>query len=223
MADRWAALGLSRPERRLRNVERDGQVATVLSEYRLLDGSVVGHAQRLRPLAGGGVAVEEVATIPAGLIDLPRVGTVLEVRPGPERLAWFGRGPHETYPDRRRGGRVGRWATSVDDAYVPYVRPQENGGRADVRWLELRDEIGDGLRIDLDSPRQISVLHLDADQLAAATHDAEVVPRPEVVIHLDAAHRGLGTASCGPDTLPEYLVGPGTYRWSWVIRPVGGR
>jgi beta-galactosidase len=48
------------------------------------------------------------------------------------------------------------------------------------------------------------------------------VPRPTAVVHVDAAHRGLGTASCGPDTLPEYLVGPGTYRWSWVLERVGG-
>jgi beta-galactosidase len=57
--------------------------------------------------------------------------------------------------------------------------------------------------------------------LAAATHDGELTPRTETVVHLDAAHRGLGTASCGPDTLPEYLVGPGTYRWSWMFDPVG--
>ena len=48
----------------------------------------------------------------------------------------------------------------------------------------------------------------------------ELRPRPETIVQLDAAHRGLGTASCGPDTLPEYLVGPGTYRWSWTLVPV---
>ena len=219
MADRWTALGLDRPERRLLGVERDGATTVVRSELRLAGGAVVGHRQTLRTLADGGIAVDEVATIPVGLDDLPRVGTVLEVAPGHERLSWFGRGPHETYPDRRRGGRVGRWSAAVDEAYVPYVRPQENGGRADVRWLEVTDEAGRGLRLELDTPRQVSALHFDAGQLSTATHDVELVPRPEVVVHLDAAHRGLGTASCGPDTLPQYLVGAGEYRWSWVIRP----
>ncbi len=223
MAERWAALGLDRLERRLLGVDRDGAVTAIRSEYRLADGSVIEHRQTFRPLSDGGVAAEEVATIPEGLTDLPRVGTVLEVQSGHERLAWFGRGPHETYPDRRRGGRISRWATTVGEAYVPYVKPQENGGRADVRWLELTDDLGRGLRIILDGPRQVSALHVDAHQLASATHDVELVPRPEVVIHLDAAHRGLGTASCGPDTIPEYLVGPGVYRWSWVLRPIGGR
>ena len=127
-------------------------------------------------------------------------------------------------PTRRTptGGGVG-WSPAgrptVDELYTPYVRPQENGGRADVRWLELSDGRGRGLRITADEPRQVSATHYRAADLAAATHDVELKPRAETVVHLDAAHRGLGTASCGPDTLPEYLVGPGTYRWSWTLGP----
>jgi beta-galactosidase len=108
----------------------------------------------------------------------------------------------------------------VTDQYVPYIRPQENGGHADVRWLELTDATGSGLRIDLDEPRQVSVTHLRAGHLAAVDHDIDVVPVPETIVHLDAAHRGLGTASCGPDTFPEYRLGAGPYRWGWTLRAV---
>jgi beta-galactosidase len=138
-------------------------------------------------------------------------------------VTWFGTGPHETYPDRKRGGRIGRWESSVADQYVPYIRPQENGGHADVRWLELSDGHGRGLRLTLDQPRQVSATHFRDQDLASATHAVELRPRAETVVHLDAAHRGLGTASCGPDTLPEYLVGPGEYRWSWSLRPLAAR
>ena len=102
-----------------------------------------------------------------------------------------------------------------------YARPQENGGHADVRWVELRDDAGRGLRLGFGRPSQVSVTHFRAADLDAAGHDAELLPVAGSVIQLDAAHRGLGTASCGPDTLPEYLVGPGTYRWSWTIEPLG--
>jgi beta-galactosidase len=115
---------------------------------------------------------------------------------------------------------VGRWRSTLADLHVPYVRPQESGGRADVRWVSLTDSTGRGLRITLDVPRQVSVSRFRAADLAVATHHGELVPRPVAVVHLDAAHRGLGTASCGPDTLPEYLVGPGTYHWSWTLQPV---
>jgi beta-galactosidase len=137
---------------------------------------------------------------------------VLTLAAGHESLTWFGTGPHETYPDRARGGRVGRWSSTVTEQLVPYVRPQENAGHADVRWLTL-----DGIRIDLDGPRQVSVLHVTAADLDAATHDVEVRQRPETYVTIDAVHRGVGTASCGPDTLPPYLVGTGEHRWTWVL------
>jgi beta-galactosidase len=73
----------------------------------------------------------------------------------------------------------------------------------------------------MDPPAQVSVTHLRAIDLATATHVGELVPVPETIVHIDAAHRGLGTASCGPDTLPEYRIEPGTFRWTWRLETVG--
>jgi beta-galactosidase len=114
---------------------------------------------------------------------------------------------------------VGRWASTVTDQLVPYIRPQECGGHAGVRWLELGGAEVGGLRIDLDRPRQVSVLHVTAADLDVATHDVEIRPRPETFVTIDAIHRGVGTASCGPDTLPEYLVSTGVHEWTWVLSP----
>jgi beta-galactosidase len=71
--------------------------------------------------------------------------------------------------------------------------------------------------VDLGRPSQVSVLHVTPSDLDTATHDVEVRPRGETFVHLDVAHRGLGTASCGPDTLEAYVVRPGTYRWTWTL------
>ena len=218
MAARWEAAGLDRLTRRLVGIERDGPTTVVRAEVTTSAGFRVSHEVRYTALAGDGIAVDERVEIPEALDDLARVGTVLEVVPGLEDLEWFGSGPHETYPDRRRSGLVGRWTSTVTDQLVPYVRPQENGGHADVRWLRLADATGAGLRIDLDEPRQVSVTHVRAADLAAATHDVDVIACPEGIVVLDAAHRGVGTASCGPDTLPAYRLGPGTYRWGWTLR-----
>jgi beta-galactosidase len=108
----------------------------------------------------------------------------------------------------------------VAEAFTPYVRPQESGGRDGVRWFRLagsRDGTVPALAVHVDEPRQVSWTHYRASDLDAARHHEELTPRPEVVVHLDAAHRGLGTASCGPDALPRYRLGPGTYRWSWLL------
>ena len=217
----WRNEGLDRLTRTLKAIRREADGVVVAAEVKTAAGIRIDHEQRFEALDGGGVLVHETVRVPAELADLARVGIVLETVPGLEQAEWFGLGPVEGYPDRRRGGALGRWRSTVSDLYVPYVRPQENGGRADVRWLELSDGGGRGLRFGFDRPRQVSATHFRAADLAAAGHDVELRPRPETIVHLDAAHRGLGTASCGPDTIAEYLVGPGTYEWSWTLAPIG--
>ncbi|MFI8237459.1 glycoside hydrolase family 2 TIM barrel-domain containing protein [Streptomyces sp. NPDC085866] len=74
------------------------------------------------------------------------------------------------------------------------------------------------LAVELDEPRQVSVTRYRAEDLTAAAHHDELAPRPGCVVHLDAVHRGLGTASCGPDTAASYRVPAGVHRWSWTLR-----
>jgi beta-galactosidase len=220
LAASWESWGVAELERRLLRVEEAGDELVIRLEWRTRGGILVPHEQRVRTV-GAGYRVRERIEVPPVLADLARVGTVLELEPGVEGLTWFGRGPIETYPDRRRAGTIGRWTSTVAEAHGPYVRPQENGGRTDVRWLELCRDTGDGLRIELARPGQVSATHHRARDLADASHREELVARPETIVHLDAAHRGLGTASCGPDTLPAYLVPTGTHAWTWTISPLG--
>jgi beta-galactosidase len=219
MADRWQRWGLSELTRVLRDVQTDDEGCRVLSTYRTGSGLEVTHELRARPVAsvdGTGLLVDEIATVPDELTDLPRVGTVFELAAGLEQVDWLGPGPWESYPDRRAAGGFGWHSGRVEQLRTPYLRPQENGGRFGVRRFAVS---GGGRRVDviLDEPRQVSWSHHRAHDLDLATHDDELTARPQTVVHLDAAHRGVGTASCGPDTLAEYLVGPGTYRWSWVL------
>jgi beta-galactosidase len=222
-ADRWSELGLDATVRRLLGVERTGSATVVTADVVTGAGHAVRHVQELALLPGGAVLVTETAHVPGELDDLPRVGTVLELPADVgDAVTWFGGGPHETYPDRRAAAEVGRWTARVGDLFTPYVRPQESGGRHGVRWFSVGGGTGPGLVVHLDEPRQVSLTHHRAHDLARATHADELVPRDGTVVHVDAAHRGLGTASCGPDTLPRYLVGPGTYRWSYTLAGTGG-
>ncbi len=218
-ADHWRALGLDRLVREPVSVDRtDGRVR-VRSVYPTGAGPVE-HQQVFSPLNDDGLLIEETAVLPEGLTDVARVGTVFETVAGLNHLQWYGQGPWETYPDRRTGGPVGHHRARVDSLFTPYLRPQESGGRSGVRRFALLSDTGTGLGVRLDAPRQVSVTRYRAADLAAASHHDELTPRPRCVVHLDAAHRGLGTASCGPDTLPRYRLGPGRYHWSWVLRPL---
>jgi beta-galactosidase len=166
------------------------------------------------------VGIASVFVVPAALDDLPRLGLVLALEPGLERLVWLGRGPHESYPDRKAGARLGRFESTVSEQLVPYGMPQEHGHHTETRWLELRDARGRGLRVEADAPFGFSASHFSAEDLFRATHLHELEPRPEVILHLDRAHRGLGTGSCGPDTLPRYRIAPGTLRFALRLRPI---
>jgi beta-galactosidase len=215
----WREWGVAELTRTVRSIRQDGAATVVEADETTSAGIVVGHEQRFERLADGGYRVHETIEVPEELSDLARVGISLEAIPGLERVDWYGLGPVETYPDRCRGGAVGRWASTATREFVPYVRPQENGGHFGVRWIELSDGAGHGFRLAFDRPLQVSATHFRGADLAAAKHATELSPRPETIVHFDVAHRGLGTASCGPDTLPEYLVGPGKYSFAWTFGP----
>ena len=112
MAGEWEGLGIDRLERRLVSLERIGSLATIVNELTTAIGIRIRHERSVVVLQDGAIRVDESVEIPLELTDVPRVGTVLEFTSGLEQLAWFGTGPHETYPDRKRGGLVGRWRTS---------------------------------------------------------------------------------------------------------------
>jgi beta-galactosidase len=116
-----------------------------------------------------------------------------------DRVTWFGLGPGEVYPDTGMAARVGRWSATVESMQTPYVYPQENGHRADVRWAELG-----GFRVSGEPVFGLTVRRWSALELAAARHRPDLVAGERAYVHLDLAHQGIGTATCGPGPLPAY-------------------
>ncbi|MGW4513170.1 glycoside hydrolase family 2 TIM barrel-domain containing protein [Streptomyces sp. NPDC004393] len=215
-AGRWRAWGLDRLVRTVVEVRRGDGPVTVVSAY-ACEAGAVRHEQVFTAVEGG-IRVQETAELPPELLDVARVGAVFETVPGPDLLEWYGQGPWESYPDRAAGAPVGHHSAPVDELFTPYLRPQESGGRHCVRHFTLWAPDATGLSVRLDEPRQISVTRHRAEDLTAAGHHDELVARPGCVVHIDAAHRGLGTASCGPDTSASYLIPPGVHHWSWTLR-----
>ncbi|MCD6520414.1 MAG: DUF4981 domain-containing protein, partial [Anaerolineae bacterium] len=176
----------------------------------------------LYTIYGSGDLLLDVELSPEGeLPTLPRVGLQLELPPGLETLTWYGRGPHENYVDRKQGAAVGLYSGTVDEQYVPYVVPQENGNKEDVRWLTLTNSRGWGL-LAVGMPLfGASAHHFTTEDLTVAQHTCDLVRRSGVVLNLDHRQMGLGNGSCGPGTLPEYLIQPEEMRFSVRLRPIG--
>jgi beta-galactosidase len=220
---RWRSWGLDALGRELLDVEQPRpDEAVVRCAYLGADDVAILHTTRMRARTDGRVEFVETVEIPPAVRDVARIGIVCSLRPGLERLEWLGRGPHESYPDRARGAAIGRWRSTVTGEYVPYVVPQEHGLHVDTRWFTVTDARGAGVRFEALQPATFafSALHHSAADLTGATHADELTARPETIVHVDHRHRGLGTLSCGPDTLEQYKIRPGTYTWSWRIQEV---
>lgn len=170
----------------------------------------------------GRIQLESRFTPHGQLPPLPRVGLVTMLAPRLSKLQWYGRGPHENYPDRKLSADVGLWRGEVASQATPYPRPQETGSHQDVRWLALSDGEGRGLVVaNWQTPFAFSALPYRSEALASARRWIDVVGRDEVVLSIDAAQCGLGNSSCGPGVLAKHAVLPEPYTLRFAIAPLG--
>lgn len=147
----------------------------------------------------------------------PRIGVELRLPTQMSQVRWFGLGAEESYVDSRSGVRIGCWAEPLEALYTPYVFPQENGTRMDVRWAEFTGSDATGLRVESDTPFCFSAHRFDAKDLDAALHTCDVPKRDYVVLDLDIAQTGIGSNSCGPKLPVRYELRPRPFQFYWRI------
>ena len=159
---------------------------------------------------------------------VPRLGLSLVLDKDLECVEYYGRGPRENYVDRRTGSFLGLWKSTVAEEFEEYVRPQDCGGKADVRYVELKDGSGRGVRFAASEPMFVQALHYTWEDLDFARHRAgqkrfraPLVARPEVYLNLDVRQVGLGGGSCGPGPMFKYRFNPNEpVSWHLAISPV---
>lgn len=222
----WLAMGLDRIEQQLagiRVLETEEGLPAVEIVHRASGRGQwddFTHTQRFCLLPSGELRVENNVQLGEGITDPPRIGVRLALPAGLEALSWYGRGPWENYADRKAAAQLGVYHSTVAQEYVPYILPQEHGHKTDVRWLQLAGAEGRGLRVEGEPTVEFSASHYTPEDLYAARHTTDLHARPEVILHLDAAQRGLGTASCGPDTLEKYRLLARQYEFTYRLKPI---
>ena len=149
---------------------------------------------------GSGDVLVRVQGKPQGAVPptLPRIGLQMTLPGGLDNVAWYGRGPGESYADSQQAARMGVFAAGVDELFTNYVFPQENGNRTDVRWASMRGRQGNGLLAVGQQSLNFSVHRFTTQDLQDARHTHELSPRDTLTLNLDYRHRPLGSASCGP-------------------------
>jgi beta-galactosidase len=170
------------------------------------------------------------------LPDIVRMGMNLVMPRNYDQMSWLGRGPQESYWDRKTGAFVGLYSGSVADQYWAYLRPQENGNKTDVRWLTITDNSGNGLLFSGMPLLEVSAHHnimedfesnerTDGRQRSGITvvnrHTDDVKPRDLTSVNIDFKQMGIGgDNSWGARTHPEYLLSKKEYSYSFKMKAI---
>ncbi|MBI9063321.1 MAG: DUF4981 domain-containing protein [Marinilabiliaceae bacterium] len=151
--------------------------------------------------------------------EMPRLGMQMNINERYDNVSFFGRGPWETYWDRKTCGEVAIHKGKIDDFIHDYVRPQENGNHADVRWVSLTDNKKKGIRIDAKELIHFSAWPYTMETLEAATHPVYLEREGNITLNVDYKQMGVGgDNSWGAKTHDKYWLDGNHYDFGFVIR-----
>ena len=222
----WKEAGRGRRLREMTVIRHGSQDVSILMDFQL----AAGEARLMTKITinGRGDMIFDNRFEAGGeaLPEIPRLGMQMTLPDGFDNLTWFGRGPFESYWDRKSAAWVGFYSGKVMDQFYPYIRPQENGNKTDVRWAALTDDRGYGLLVVGDPVMNVSATHFDINDFENGPekenrHPHELIPLPWVIFNLDDRQMGVGgDNSWGAETHKEYLIQPRTYSWTFRLSPL---
>ncbi len=148
---------------------------------------------------------------------LPKVGLQFQLPKDFKNVEWYGRGPFETYPDRKTGAKVAVYKSNADEMYTPYIIPQDYGNRTDVRWLKIQNEDGNGIMIKGENLINFSVHKFSTDNLSRAFYTYQLEEAPNMILNIDYEVSGVGgTAN---RQLQQYRVKAHPGKYKLTIKP----
>jgi beta-galactosidase len=216
----WEHAGPERVVTALRRTASHERAVWIRSEGTMVQGQVDWTMTYL--VWPGGVRVGLRVIPNTEMPELPRVGLQMPIAGDLDTMTWFGRGPHENYWDRQASAHVGLYSGRLKDLLHPYVRPQENGNRSDVRWVTWTDAEGNGLRVAQSGGLlSVSAWPYTQDDLQTARHLHELPHRDFITVNLDDRQRGLGSInSWGAQPLEAYRLPAKPYEYRFYIQPM---
>lgn len=217
------------PQMRLSSIDAtmDGGLAVVKAEYEI--AAVSGRlTMTYRINNSGAVEVSESfkADPEAKVSNMFRFGVQMPMPKSFERIVYYGRGPIENYSDRKDSMPLGIYDQTVTEQFYPYIRPQENGTKSDIRWWRIVDASGRGLEVTAEEPFSASALHyriatLDDGPVKGQRHSGDLDEDPVTNLLIDKVQQGLACVnSWGAVPQPEYMIPYGDYDFRFVLTPV---
>ena len=151
---------------------------------------------------------------------LPRFGTQMILPAGFYHMRWYGRGPQESYWDRKKGTKVGIYEGKTQDQFYNYSKPQESGNKTDVRWVTLMNDEGIGLMVTGAPLLNVTAKNYCNEDLEGALYLYQVPQKAEVYLNLDYQQTGVGgddSWSEHAEAHPEFRLTKNTYSYSFTI------
>ena len=214
--------GLDNLTQKVTSLKEGKNTTTAAIELLNAKGQKVGTADFIYTLDKNGALKIRTTFQPDTAIvkSMARLGLTFRVADTYDQVSYLGRGDNETYADRGQSGKIGLYQTTPERMFHYYVTPQSTGNRTDVRWTKFTDRSGEGILVDSNRPFQFSIVPFSDVLLEKARHINELERDGLVTVHLDAEQAGVGTATCGPGVLPQYLVPLKKQSFEFTLYPV---
>ena len=218
----WRKAGLDNLTQKVTSLKEGKNTTTATIELLNAKGQKVGTADFIYMLDKNGALKIRTTFQPDTAIvkSMARLGLTFRVADTYDQVSYLGRGDNETYADRGQSGKIGLYQTTPERMFHYYVTPQSTGNRTDVRWTRFTDRSGEGIFVDSNRPFQFSIVPFSDVLLEKARHINELERDGLVTVHLDAEQAGVGTATCGPGVLPQYLVPLKKQSFEFTLYPV---
>lgn len=218
----WRKAGLDNLTQKVTSLKEGKNTTTAAIELLNAKGQKVGTADFIYTLDKNGALKIRTTFQPDTAIvkSMARLGLTFRVADTYDQVSYLGRGDNETYADRGQSGKIGLYQTTPERMFHYYVTPQSTGNRTDVRWTKFTDRSGEGILVDSNRPFQFSIVPFSDVLLEKARHINELERDGLVTVHLDAEQAGVGTATCGPGVLPQYLVPLKKQSFEFTLYPV---
>ncbi len=153
-------------------------------------------------------------------VDLGRIGWVLQINKQLDNISYFGRGPKDNYPDRKSSQFHGLYKANIKEMIQPWCKPQDMGNREEVKWCELSDKNGNGVKFICTDSMSFEYLPYSDLDMIIASHPYKLKENNTNFLHLDAAVTGLGGASCGPQPMDRDKVKANKHNLTILIQPL---
>lgn len=170
-----------------------------------------------------GVKIDMDTSVAECMPYLPRFGVEFIMPKDTEKLKYFGRGSAESYADKRHASKNGLFASSINDNFEHYIRPQENMAHADTKWAEIYSYAGHGLlaaKTANFSDFSFNASHYTPKMLTETPHDYALIPMKETCVNIDYRQSGVGSNSCGPELPEKYRLSEKKFVFSFRLVPV---